>query len=530
MSVLINEKYFFSNVLPHIGDTNKIIEELIENSLRANAKNCSIEFKGNKLICGNDGDNLEDFSSLFVIAESGYDPEIIKAQKPAGMGVMMMLAASKRAVFHSGNKKISLDSQKFFSSDSYRKRIAGLLQSQSKLISPNNVCVNGFVTTLTCDSGFIDALINSLKPSQSDSKYKFDSGLFAYYEMNIRINGHKIKRKEHEWIGGKSFTYKSAEVGITQNNKSGVLYWFGKEIKCPALAPFTVVVNKEVDFIVPSLPDRKSVSTHKHKLDEIHSGLESIMKKYIQSVFDDVNSDKPICPYDSCFSIMKSLRFRYDVEHFTKWASAYSYLSSIGYEKDVIYTFDDTQFFCNDKVVNRVDLDLPDDANVKLIAKCVGATDAPKRFLDAMVDRVDIVIESDCKTEMAGNIELCQAKAISVNGNNISHIYCPVDGFNGFEDGVFVTSDAYSEDVNMFLIDAGFDVDDTFASDLEVIVSNWNKCVKVGNLWWQIQDIVGCNVEEIKSVSLSPKTKPWNDYCLSVMLSNGEERIIEGEH
>ena len=167
---MINIVNFFSNVAPYLFSNDKVFEELIENSLRANAQNIKLNLneETNILTVKNDGDILKDFSSLFIIAQSNYSENITKAQKPAGMGILSLLAISKEVTFTSGTKCISIISNKYFNDKNYRLNIFDNIQQ-------NNITLDGFEIT---------AILNNESLNINDFKKHlcYPHNTFLYYD------------------------------------------------------------------------------------------------------------------------------------------------------------------------------------------------------------------------------------------------------------------------------------------------------------------------------------------------------------
>ena len=423
MSELINENRFFSEVLPHIGDKNKIVEELVENSLRAKSKKCDLFLSGKTIKCVNDGNVLEDFSSLLVVADTNYDEEVIKSYKPAGMGIMMMMSVAEAITFSSGNRMLSVDCEKFWVSSVYRMEVIEQIKSDN--LNSEHEYVDGFITEIVCKSvDFVNAL-NKLYRffSDSDSCYIPD---FAYYNMNISFNERPVRKDEHKWVlsknGGEVF--ENAHVGVNYELFDGCVYWFGKKIQCPEISPFKIVIDEPVDFISPSLPDRLTISATKDQLKRLKLSLEDYLADDIQRLVSKCDANTQIGgAYNTCYQLLAHLERSYDIEHFQWWILKNTYLSMRGYRKisrvDVFYDVNTELFVNGDECeVDFGNLDIPCvDGEIYYVSLSVGNTPAPQSVLSKYAKRLDV--EYDRKESMDGYTdsgECCIVPEICVNG------------------------------------------------------------------------------------------------------------------
>lgn len=109
MTTLINEKRFFEQVAPFLFNNGDMLPEMIENAIRAKATMVQISTENELLVIENNGKVLEDLSSLFIVAQSNYDDDVEKAQKPAGMGILSLISNALEVTFESGYNSIKID-------------------------------------------------------------------------------------------------------------------------------------------------------------------------------------------------------------------------------------------------------------------------------------------------------------------------------------------------------------------------------------------------------------------------------------
>jgi hypothetical protein len=87
------------------------LDEDVQNAQRAKAKEVRVTTKpyDNQLIIENDGNILDNPQSLFSIAESGWDNDVMKNETPFGMGFFSNISVSDKIEIISGNYYIIFD-------------------------------------------------------------------------------------------------------------------------------------------------------------------------------------------------------------------------------------------------------------------------------------------------------------------------------------------------------------------------------------------------------------------------------------
>jgi hypothetical protein len=500
MSKLINESRFFSDVLKFIGNKNMIIEELIENAVRAHAQNCKIELGDSGIItCHNDGDVLVDFTHLLRVADTGYDAQMVSDQKPAGMGVFMMIAASTKATFRSGNKQLSIDCDRFWSEPTYRQEVVELLDNQDLLECDDYV--DGFTSEFVCKEGFIESLKDHVFYSVKEMDNIRLSG-YRFYNLDIVINGVKVRRDEHDWLISEKGAgdFEGCVIGVS-NQGSGELYWHGKHIACKEIAPFTIVVNGCTDCISPTLPDRRSISNSADELAIVHGKLEAIFEERLNTVFLESKGSCGILNYLRC------LKGSYQVEHFDFWGEVkVGYIGTSSYIRDVslagvrgVYD-DSTKLSCNG---HEDELELCRlGSGFEKVSLVIGGTKAPKRVLDLY--RSEINIEFKSVKGFIDNyigfscVTLCES--LKIGDDDIEWF---ID-----EGGTAFYTDCVDGDFVQYLWENHCpDCElDTYNADFDSIMNRYNKSIDVSLVWESVREMLGwCKATDITNINLSEK-------------------------
>lgn len=290
---LINEDRLFQNLRYFFNNSAKVFEELVENSLRAKAKNIWIDYKEkeNRLIYVDDGQGIKDYYALLCIGDSNYDPDIVASQNPAGMGFMQLLAMSEHVTVHSRGAKLEIECDKFFQSKKYRDKLLAVISS----------------FTLNSERGvrLEVAPKDNFYQIWSDFEYLLRQNTFSFYRVNLVVNGKEIKRLRVSSYASKEID--GLKVHLLASNAHGVyahkggVLWFGKFISASELYPFTVEVWSKTDLYHPKLPDRGALVDSKEYLRSMKKRYEEIFKKEIIEYFKK----------DSYLSLLNHLSFDY---------------------------------------------------------------------------------------------------------------------------------------------------------------------------------------------------------------------------
>ncbi len=301
---LINENRFFKKVAPFMFNEGDMLPEIIENSLRAKASKVIINTDKDNLVVINNGNVLENFSNLFIVAQSNYDEGVEESQKPAGMGVLSIISNSKQVTFESGNKSLTIESERYFNDANYRSTLLDSIQTVENV-------VEGMRITATLKN-HIDINIT----------YKLNEE-FKYYNIEILFNEQTIKSKTQI----ESLFQKEISDGVIAmipvnalgnrwgNCYDGYVLWHGKLINTPQIKPFTLVVNGITDLVTPTLPDRKNITLNELSGKNLAIKLEELLKVEIEAFIE--NTDKfsdiqKVLPYLNNSYNLDNLKDYYD--------------------------------------------------------------------------------------------------------------------------------------------------------------------------------------------------------------------------
>lgn len=480
MSALINENRLFSEVVAKMGAKERIIEELVENAIRAKAINVVFTLSDDlkTLICENDGDILIDFISLIKIAETGYDEVVRLHHKPAGMGVMMMIASSVQATFESGDQKLQIDSKRFFSDQEYR---------ESRLSSIENIdtWVSGVRTTLE-----FDAPVAWVQRKYSEHHHLIE-GLEYYFNIDIVLNAPFVKQTEplnkREVEFGVSIKgdgiLKGALIGIEKHNMSdffswrteGNLFWHGKKIKVSGLQPFSIFVDGDFNALQPRLPDRTCVVNDSDSIGKVKAEIELQLHDLIQSFIDD----QVKLGLEGCNKISKllvSLDNTYDVDAMTHWFGA---------------THNTKAFFSEfpefEITYNGAKNDNDDPSDVTIIEKpcdvifgktSIRNTPAPKWVRDRMPDRMPTIkiTQTDEQAEASKAYRswvMNLVDRIEIEGENVQSIVINDEYYFTEHADEYIYIDHLADRYDETPREA---IEDDVVEDVEHILSSYRQC------------------------------------------------------
>ena len=99
----VNQERLVSNLRYAFSDQTVVIAELMQNARRAGASNVDIEFdaKSKTLTVTDNGSGISNFSSLFALAESGWEDDIQASEHPFGMGFFSTLFSAEEVEVYS---------------------------------------------------------------------------------------------------------------------------------------------------------------------------------------------------------------------------------------------------------------------------------------------------------------------------------------------------------------------------------------------------------------------------------------------
>lgn len=389
---LINSKKLFSNVLPSMIEKGRMIQELVENAMRANAQTLRIRLEKEEegpawLYAENDGDVLDAFINLLKIAESHYDEDVIESQNPAGMGVMSYLAVSSECLFHSGAQLLRVQSRRFFDDEAYREGILETIE-EAEYFQGMKIAMK-----IEGGTGFIESYFTPMTNDKEGDWVR--SERLQYYPLTIRYNGAAVAQKRPEMlietVGTGSF--EGLQIGIPanfgyhiDNKRECGVFWFGKHIPSNTLSPFTVIVDKKCAALQPRLPDRASLANTRDELDVLREELETQLHDAIQ--------DYLMTHHD--MNLLGRLKHAYDVEHFVKWDEASKGMTRLVVDTDeVLFSLvesDADLLKAPQKYYTRGSVDFGGAPIVEGSRLSLGGTPAPSWYMALVLDKTPHIV------------------------------------------------------------------------------------------------------------------------------------------
>ncbi|MCT7647530.1 hypothetical protein [Aliarcobacter butzleri] len=490
---MIDEERFFKCVAPFLFTQEQLIPEMIENAIRAKSSYIKIEAKENNLVLENNGQVLSDFSNLFVVAQSNYDIDIEKTQKPAGMGILSIISKSTEITFASGNKVVTVNSHLYFNDADYRSKLmASIIETED--------FIDGLKITATLKKPVDTYLATSLNED------------FKFYDIDILFNDEKIETKTPiEYLFSKEIS-KGVILGIPKKqlgniyhsrNTDGYVIWHGKLISAPQIKPFTLVVNGETNLVSPVLPNRSGITIGIDEGKELATYFENLISDEIQKFIDENKS---------FFEIQKLLPFlskEYSLEKLS------IYYNCIKKEQNVTY-FDANKLVSiavnsENTIINPI---IIDNDNFKFVCLNIGKSKAPSWVLDRIKD-CSIEIEISEKAEKAYSYyehrdQFIIVDSIKVNGVEVDGILDDCDknlyftqDFN-YSNFISEYCDSYTYEYQSY-----DDCQDEMEKDFESIISAYKDNLSV-NLDYKIhnaiknivdkQDIAASDIDKIEII------------------------------
>ena len=357
---MINEDRLFSNFLKNLGEKDTMIEELVENARRAKATKIdfNVNIENNTVVVSNDGEVLDDFSKLLVLADSQYDEEICLTENPAGMGMYLIMSTATSATFVSGRKRLTVDTERIFTDTEYRNTVLNTVEVLE------NSAYEGFETTLViCDN--ISIFKKYLPYEVGTLKYNTDKvkseRLENYLDIDISFNGVMVKKKELDFFVEKEGTgiLEGIKFGIPMNlddtfggrlkEDAGTVFWHGKKINVPEIHPFAAIISNNHTF-TPKLPERSVMTNTKEELENICREMENQLHEDIQKALDsevkDHNQSYKSYRKDSIKNItVDALKDIYNTDGLSYWGDVTRKEIENSREKAIIFPSFDIPFY-----------------------------------------------------------------------------------------------------------------------------------------------------------------------------------------
>jgi len=437
---LININRFFKEVLPHIGNKEKIIEELVENAHRAHASFVNLTIGHDFIESNNNGEDIKDWVSLLCVGDSNYDADVLVKQNPAGMGLMMLMSVSNKAIFTNNGVQLKVDCEKFFSDEKYRAKL------HNKLLTPHNLptiknCPAGVTMRFSVDPEFAASIKNTYLSVSPNHTVNCQINRLRYYGIKIFINNTVVKPKSIKWLVSSKLNkkFEFSTIGIPKHDdEQGIVIWHGKKISCPEISPFSIVINSEFNDFKPQLPDRERIDLKPGEAEALNKRLESELKAHIQKVIDKVdtsineNSDDFVS-FETAYWLLSNLTERYDIDHFKQWKcdsqtfvdGGFSMLVSNNYNCKI-----NNESVDDDFGFDLVSIEAIEGAEVfKGVSNKVGNTPAPAWVLDSLVEDLEIThLKHPFDDALIGlNYSYHMIKDVKANGLPVNIVYFDSD-------------------------------------------------------------------------------------------------------
>lgn len=415
MSKLVDINRLFSNVLPHVGDKSRIVEELVENSVRAGANKIDISLSSQGILtCTDDGVGVSDWCSLIKVADTGHSDFVVTNENPAGMGMLMMIAACHSVEISSHSDTLFIERAQFFNLPSYRDELI----AKAEAINANATTGGGCCMKLFLTPGNAKGVRNVLQNGVPE--------WLGYYPVDITFNNVPVTRLNVDW----NF-YRNGEgdmvgtrIGIAKGLQ-GAVFWHGKYIKCEELAPFTVEVFSKTPVIKPGLPDRTRIDNDAGTLDNLHGVIEAQLFDQTQAAFKEDDGQQWL-------SLLLKLKCKYDVSDWVFWGEVVETFHGGQHVQkkalsEIKHAYSKyTSIVIKHKSGEMDDCDLSVDSEFELIDKRINNTSMPKAFKaiyhDVLTFEADCDINQNNRQYDFGRTTINVFDTITFAGNDVSHV------------------------------------------------------------------------------------------------------------
>ena len=261
----INEDRMLKLIHNFFENPQSLVTELVQNAVRAKAKNITINAKDGELSVIDDGDGCSSTIPLLTLAESAWDKEIEQNQKPAGWGLFVLYCLTEKVEITSRFGTLEFNASRFLRDAPYRSNVLSVLGSSPKLgtglpsiyLGPNKK-VDGFQISATLKNAELAQKITSITDS-----------LLQFFPINITINGRNIQQMTVE-KGYKDFLIKTTYMGNEVFIGTGYRFprsahefdviWYGIPIPSQGIGNADGVINiTQGSPLTPVLPFRTRI-------------------------------------------------------------------------------------------------------------------------------------------------------------------------------------------------------------------------------------------------------------------------------
>jgi len=269
-------KLFRSSMFP---EKLPFIEEAFQNAQRAKATLVEVWVKDDEIVIMDDGIGLNNPEDLFTIAQSGWDEETVKEQKPFGLGFFSCVTMADIIIIESGYTKCVFDVPEIVQTNKARVRVEQLQEY-----------VSGFRVILR-------DLLPGVKIFNVERRVREVASYISQFD--VELNGVRLQKldlnkpdtdrffrkieepncrgwiRAYDWIHDRSslFNYESGVKIFHQERYVKDLNILGNE----------VVGVISVDNLDLRAPDRKEIIQNE-KLEE----LKGLLKREVKALFKEV--------------------------------------------------------------------------------------------------------------------------------------------------------------------------------------------------------------------------------------------------
>lgn len=300
--VAIKEDRFFEKVLPHIGSPRQVFHELVQNAVRAKATEVRLEMTNGVYTATNDGEVLEDFSKLVVVADTGYDPDVERAHNPAGMGMILLYSVSEKVRFHSGDRLLTVDCARYFDDPEYRRTLPDRVERAGFRVEGMRVVI----TPKEGDRGMHEAWVRAA--TRHDD--------FAFYPLRVLIGGNEVERVTPGDYpvcvpGSGPLEHTLICVRLTAGDR---VIWHGQPIRRAEHVrqwPIDIFVAGPNETFRPAFPDRRFLRNDRQELEELFAEAERQAREAIFAYLARLDEEGR---HELLLKLLEKLRLPYERE------------------------------------------------------------------------------------------------------------------------------------------------------------------------------------------------------------------------
>ncbi len=438
------------------------------------------------------------------------------------MGIMMMIAASTKITFASGNKHLEVESQRFFEDSVYREGILDTITTSKTYVADLLVHVDGFMVTMYFKepqqwiADYYDKYSHRFKGLEF--QYSLEIFLKApFAESNEPLNMKKIdfllsKRGEGVFAGAEIGICKDALNRITSTK--GKVYWHGKEISSAPLFPFIIKVDGKFDLLSPRLPDRTELINVREEIVKVKEALEEQLFELIQCTVGKLDGQ-------TLLNLLGRLSSKYDIGHCKQWGEAIK-----GTTTHIFSRGEEGSFFLNGEEIEEEFSLLEEPQEIAFCALSAGGTYAPQWVSDIFIEdrgpKIEIVRSS--KAEKAStarsNWPLMLAETIRVEGYDVECILFDCDNCYFVEN---YDGESYAEKMSEQQEDySSSQVEDEVYEDMARIREAYNECVSHNEATSYARSILSTHMENGYSLKINSITIDAENNIFSITHSGSE--------